>query len=148
MSLGADPYKRDNGRAFCALEWAEFVGRTECAHMIAHFMLEPIKNPASPRKLLHAEDNFKQARKLMILLTLISLISFLSIRPGILEWIGVSRSEGKYRTELEGLNRAQDGPGSKKPDQAWIRTEKVYSCPSRLQALLPPPRSPRIFLFS
>lgn len=39
VSLGADAYHRDPSRQMCALEWAEYVGRTECAHYIAHFML-------------------------------------------------------------------------------------------------------------
>ncbi|CAD6197044.1 unnamed protein product [Caenorhabditis auriculariae] len=41
LRAGADPNKRDNCRGFCALQWAEYVGRTECRHMIAHYMLQP-----------------------------------------------------------------------------------------------------------
>ncbi|WKX92615.1 hypothetical protein Q1695_010556 [Nippostrongylus brasiliensis] len=44
----ADPSLRDYSRGFCALDWAEYVGRTECMHMIAHFMLKPIKTPRAP----------------------------------------------------------------------------------------------------
>uniref|UniRef100_A0A1I7WS06 ANK_REP_REGION domain-containing protein n=1 Tax=Heterorhabditis bacteriophora TaxID=37862 RepID=A0A1I7WS06_HETBA len=43
LRAGADPNLRDFSRGFCALEWAEYVGRTECMHMIAHYMLQPIK---------------------------------------------------------------------------------------------------------
>ncbi|KAI1731515.1 ankyrin repeats (3 copies) domain-containing protein [Ditylenchus destructor] len=39
LKAGADAYHRDPSRQMCALEWAEYVGRTECAHMIAHYML-------------------------------------------------------------------------------------------------------------
>uniref|UniRef100_A0A1I7SDR0 ANK_REP_REGION domain-containing protein n=1 Tax=Bursaphelenchus xylophilus TaxID=6326 RepID=A0A1I7SDR0_BURXY len=59
LRAGADPYKRDFGRQFCALEWAEYVGRTECAQTIAHFMLEP-GHKVPDKKLSTASDNLKQ----------------------------------------------------------------------------------------
>ncbi|CAD5206523.1 unnamed protein product [Bursaphelenchus okinawaensis] len=59
LKAGADPYKRDYGRQFCALEWAEYVGRTECAQTIAHFMLEP-NQKAPDKKLSAASNNLKQ----------------------------------------------------------------------------------------
>lgn len=36
--LGASPYKRDFGRGLCALEWAEYCTRTNCAKTIAQFV--------------------------------------------------------------------------------------------------------------
>uniref|UniRef100_A0A914XF34 Uncharacterized protein n=1 Tax=Plectus sambesii TaxID=2011161 RepID=A0A914XF34_9BILA len=39
LMAGADPLRRDRGRGLCALEWAEYVGRQECAKTIAQFML-------------------------------------------------------------------------------------------------------------
>ncbi|KHJ80146.1 ankyrin repeat protein [Oesophagostomum dentatum] len=43
LRAGADPALRDFSRGFCALEWAEYVGRSECVHIIAHYMLKPMK---------------------------------------------------------------------------------------------------------
>ncbi|CAJ0593311.1 unnamed protein product [Cylicocyclus nassatus] len=43
LRAGADPTLRDFSRGFCALEWAEYVGRTECMQIIAHYMLKPGK---------------------------------------------------------------------------------------------------------
>ncbi|KIH55950.1 ankyrin repeat protein [Ancylostoma duodenale] len=45
---GADPSLRDFSRGFCALDWAEYVGRSECMHIIAHYMMKPTKAPRAP----------------------------------------------------------------------------------------------------
>lgn len=60
---GADPYHRDYGRQLCAAEWAELVGRTECANLIAQFMLEPIQQSKNKKKKMNnivGTENFKQ----------------------------------------------------------------------------------------
>ncbi|VDO67287.1 unnamed protein product [Heligmosomoides polygyrus] len=46
LRAGADTSLRDFSRSFRALDWAEYVGRTECVHMIAHFM---VKSPKPTR---------------------------------------------------------------------------------------------------
>ncbi|KAI6202962.1 Ankyrin repeat protein [Aphelenchoides besseyi] len=58
LKAGADPYLRDYSRQFCALQWAEYVGRRECAQVIADHMLEPCKQTQS--KLSNASNNLKQ----------------------------------------------------------------------------------------
>ncbi|KAK0429416.1 hypothetical protein QR680_011369 [Steinernema hermaphroditum] len=63
LKAGADPYKRDYSRGFCALEWAEYVSRTECAHAIAHYMIEPFKSP--PQKLSKATPNLKEVARVV-----------------------------------------------------------------------------------
>lgn len=49
---------RDYSRQFCALEWAEYVGRTECAHMIAHFMLK-----ISSKNLFNTNNNNNNSKR-------------------------------------------------------------------------------------
>ncbi|EYC24737.1 hypothetical protein Y032_0013g2083 [Ancylostoma ceylanicum] len=48
LRAGADPSLRDFSRGFCALDWAEYVGRSECMHIIAHYMMKPTKAPRAP----------------------------------------------------------------------------------------------------
>lgn len=48
---------RDYSRQFCALEWAEYVGRTECAHMIAHFMLDLSSNKSNNLQKKNSRNN-------------------------------------------------------------------------------------------
>ncbi|TKR92168.1 hypothetical protein L596_006873 [Steinernema carpocapsae] len=63
LKSGADPYKRDYSRGFCALEWAEYVSRTECAHTIANYMIEPCKSP--PHKLTKATPSLKEVARVV-----------------------------------------------------------------------------------
>uniref|UniRef100_A0A914C230 Uncharacterized protein n=2 Tax=Acrobeloides nanus TaxID=290746 RepID=A0A914C230_9BILA len=106
LKAGADPYRRDNGRAFCALEWAEFVGRTECAHMIAHFMLDPIKS--SPRKLHHAAENFKQLACLAafpIIGDEMPVMARPRLRSAPLPTVKITPSDGKFFSNHKKLDR-------------------------------------------
>ncbi|KAL3122734.1 hypothetical protein niasHT_005451 [Heterodera trifolii] len=59
LCAGADPNKRDNGRQMTALEWAKFVGRTECGQVIREFG-EPKRGGDKQSLQNSAHSNFKQ----------------------------------------------------------------------------------------
>ncbi|KAL3079031.1 hypothetical protein niasHS_014813 [Heterodera schachtii] len=59
LCSGADPNKRDNGRQMTALEWAKFVGRTECGLVIREFG-EPKRGGDKQSLQNSAHSNFKQ----------------------------------------------------------------------------------------
>lgn len=50
LRAGADPNKKDTARGFCAFEWAQYVGRTECQHMIAHYAFKPTSSTKRKKK--------------------------------------------------------------------------------------------------
>lgn len=69
--LGADPFRRDNGRQLTALEWAKFVGRAESAQAIGEFMGAAKRRGGAKQQQLKlqntaAQDNFKQVAELNI----------------------------------------------------------------------------------
>src|SRR5271165_2195178 len=38
LLAGASPFKRDSGRGLCALEWAEYCNRQQCATTLKQYM--------------------------------------------------------------------------------------------------------------
>uniref|UniRef100_A0A183CLD6 ANK_REP_REGION domain-containing protein n=1 Tax=Globodera pallida TaxID=36090 RepID=A0A183CLD6_GLOPA len=66
LRAGADPYRRDNGRQLTALEWAKFVGRTECGRLIGEFVA-PRRSGGKQSLQNSAQDNFKQVACLAVI---------------------------------------------------------------------------------
>lgn len=117
---GADPYKRDFGRQFCALEWAEYVGRSECAQTIADFMLEPRHvgggKPAADKKLSTASDNLKQVACL-VAIPIIGGDMPVIARPRVrsappVPAVKITPSEGKFINAHKRAGRSSSRPTS------------------------------------